>query len=138
MGTASTFTISLRGVPVGVADFAPGPDFIAVAVRPLRGYDAVRATVRAASIALADAAIGGQSGRATDGALRSGVELGRMLELRDDSGVLVPTDFIELTEWPGGSPELAAMIRFRDAQAAVPASIRVAPVRATDARSPGT
>ncbi len=134
----SSFTISLRGVPVGVAEFVPVSDLIAVAVHPLPGYDAVRPTVRAASGALADAAIGRVADTPRDEALRRGAELGRLLELRDRAGALVPTDFIDLTEWPNGSPEVAAMIRFREAHAAVPASLRVQPVRGADARSPGT
>ena len=133
-----TFTISLRGVPVGVAEFAPASDLITIAVHPLPGYDAVQPTIRAASAALADAAIGRVADAPRDQALRRGAELGRMLELRDQAGGLVPTDFIDLTEWPNGNPKVAAIIRFREAHAAVPASVRVKPVSDADARSPGT
>jgi hypothetical protein len=49
---------------------------------------------------------------------------------------MVPTDYIELTDWPGGEPAVAAFIRLRDAHAGVPARVPPPPVGGTDAQAP--
>ena len=120
------FTITHHGVPVGTTEFTLEGERIVVGVRPLPGYATIRPLVRAASVALAEVALGGAQPVETT-ALRRGAELGRALELRDEAGALVPVDYVELTEWPGGSPEVAAMLRLRDAHAAVPAFVRPTP-----------
>ena len=130
------YTITLRGVPVCTTDFIPEGEFVTVPVRPAPAYSTIQPLIRAASAALADVALErhplAPSDREKD-PLRRGAELGRVLELRDLSGALVPTDFIELTEWPGGTPEVAAMLRFRDAHAPVVATRKTNPGSATDA-----
>jgi len=125
------YTITFNGAPVGAADFTPAGEFVTVSVTPLAGFNSISVIVRAASIAFADIALGGRevsSGPRIASALRRGAELGRALEPRDVSGALVPTDFIELTEWPRGSPEIAAMIRFRHAHATSPAAVQPPPI----------
>ena len=124
------YTITHRGVPIGIADVLAATESIIVApVVPLPAYATLSATVRAASLALADTTLGlvvptGESPERRETALTLGAALGRELELRDAAGALVPADFIELTEWPGGNPEVAAFIGFRDSHAAIPASVR--------------
>ena len=49
-------------------------------------------------------------------------ELGRALELRDGAGALVPTDFIDLSDWSGATPEVDAVIGLRDSHARESAS----------------
>jgi hypothetical protein len=115
------YTITHRGVPVGRLDAALTAEHVVVGVDPLPAYENIRNAVRAASTALAGVAIGGPDQRVSSDALRRGAELGRVLELRDAAGALVPTDFIELTDWPGGNPEVAAMIRLRSSHARMPA-----------------
>jgi hypothetical protein len=48
----------------------------------------------------------------------------------------VPVDFIELTDWPGGTPEVAAFIRLRDAHAPVQARVPARPQHDSDASAP--
>jgi hypothetical protein len=120
------FTITHHGVPVGTTEFTMAGERLVVAVRPLPGYTAIRPLVRAASVALAGVALGGTQ-PVESGALRRAAELGRALELRDEAGALVPVDYVELTEWPGGHPAVAAMLRLRDAHAAVPATVHPPP-----------
>jgi hypothetical protein len=107
-----------------------------VAVQPLPAYDSIRNEVRAASVALAGIAVGGPDVRVRRDALRQGAELGRVLELRDATGALVPTDFIELTDWPGGNPEVAAMIRLRVSHARRPAPESRPPNDGSDSNNP--
>ena len=119
-GGATEYTITHHGVPVGTAELPSDGDRMTVAVEPLPAYAAIQPLVRDASCALADVALG----RSGDmGALRRAAALGRDLELRDPAGALVPADFIELTEWPSGAPQVAAFIQLREAHAPVPARL---------------
>lgn len=132
------FTITHHGVPVGLIEALPAGERLTIGVQPLPGYVPLQEIVRAASRALADTALcnpGSASAHAAD-TLRRGAELGRALELRDAAGALVPTDYIELTDWPRGEPPVAALIRLRDAHAGVPARIPPRPVGGTDTQSP--
>ena len=114
------YSITHHGVPIGIVELPPEGERFTVPVRPLAAYDMLSPLVRTASVALADVALG----RAADAtALQQAAMRGRVLELRDATGALVPVDFIELTEWPGGTPEVAAFIRLRDAHAPVPAVV---------------
>ena len=124
LGSMTHCTITLRGVPIGEAAFDPAGELITVPVHTLPAYGAIRPIVRAASLALADAALG-RDGSTPD--LRAGAELGRSLELRDQSGALIAADFVDLTEWPGGNPEVAAIIRLRHAFGPVPAVVDTPP-----------
>ena len=138
------YTITHRGVPIGITDVQPASEPVVVApVVRLPAYASLSSTVRAASLALADAALahstavgGTSSGR--EGVFARAAALGRELELRDANGALVPADFIELTEWPGGNPEVAALIRFRDSHAGVPASVRRQPLGGAGEGEPAT
>jgi hypothetical protein len=49
---------------------------------------------------------------------------------------MVPTDYVELTDWPGGEPAVAAFIRLRGSHAGVPARLPPPPVGGTDAHAP--
>ena len=123
------FTITHEGVPVGIVELKEPGEYMVVPVVPLPAYEALRKSVRAASIALADVALAAGSSPRTSEALRRGADLGRVLELHDHAGALVPTDFIELTEWPGGEPPIAAMLRFRASHARVSAKVVPLPRR---------
>lgn len=132
-GTHTTYTVTHQGVPIGVIELPSDADRVTVAVDPLPAYAAVRPIVLRASSALADVALG----RAANAfALQEAAELGRVLELRDASGVLVPVDFIELTEWPGGNIEFAAFVRLRDSHALMPATVRPRPRGDSDSAAP--
>ena len=107
---------------------ATSESIIVAPVVPLPAYATLSSTVRAASLALADTTLGlvaptGISSARREATLALGAALGRELELRDAAGALVPADFIDLTEWPGGNPEVAAFIGFRDSHAATPAPV---------------
>jgi len=110
----SLFTITHRGVPIGIVELDSAVERAAVAVAILPAYESLRPIVRAASDALRTAAVGpGESDIVSRSALQQGVALGKDLELIDRAGELVPTDFIELGEWPGEDPEVRAWIGFR-------------------------
>jgi hypothetical protein len=139
------FTITHTGVPVGTVELTradtSAAEQIACAVMPLPGYSPIQPIVRAASEALRNLLpTGPPADRGTElhaeRALGRGAELGRTLELRDATGLLVPTDFIELSEWRGGNPEIAALIRFRLSHAAVPARLPPREADGTDAQAP--
>ena len=132
-------------MPLGTVDLVEPGERLSCAVAPLPAYEAIRSLVRAASVALSTAALLGPGEGAGAGAeqrlrtqltLRRAAELGRALELRDAAGALVPTDYIELTEWPGGHPEIAALIGLRDSHAGVPARVRPPEARSGDAVPP--
>lgn len=107
-----------RGVPIGIIEAIPPGERIPVAVFPLSAYASIQARVRLASVACADAALNQLPGAP---ALRHAKELSRYLELRDGTGALVPTEYIELTDWPGGVPEISALIGLRESHARQPA-----------------
>jgi hypothetical protein len=135
------YTITHRGVPVGTVELPPSGERIAVAVTTLSGYEAIRPLVRRASRALSAIVLGAPVGPgprplASETALGHAAELGRALELRDSAGALVPTDFIDLTDWPGGAPEVAAMIGLRDSHAREPAPAPAPPVSDSESESP--
>ncbi len=110
----SSFTITHRGVPIGTVELDSAEERAAVAVVILPAYEALHPIVRAASDALRAAAVRpGESDIVSRSALQQGVTLGKDLELIDRAGELVPTDFIELGEWPGEDPEVRAWISFR-------------------------
>jgi len=126
-------TISHNGVPVGLVELPLHGERFTLPMHPLTAYAAIQSRVRAASVALADVALGSP---ANAGALHDAIVLGRALELRDATGTLVPVDYIELTHWPGGTPEVAAFIRIREAHAPVPARVPPKPVGGSDSSSP--
>ena len=131
--TELKYTITHQGVPIGVIEIPPHVDRITVAVDPLPAYDALQPIVLRASSALADVALG----RAANAiALQAAAALGRVLELRDASGALVPVDFIELTEWPGWNVQFAAFVGLRDSHAIVPAKVRPRPRGDSDSSAP--
>lgn len=132
------FTITHHGVPIGQIEMLPAGERLTVPVQPLPGYMPLQDLVQAASRALADVALcrAGLASPQANHALQRGVELGRVLELRDSAGAMVPTDYIELTDWLGGEPAVAAFIRLRDAHAGVPARVPPPPVGGTDADAP--
>jgi hypothetical protein len=117
------YTITHRGVPVGIVALPPSGERVVVAVTPLPGYEAIRPLVCRATRALDAVTLGAPAARpdAPETALAAAAELGRALELRDGAGALVPADFIDLTDCPGGAPEVAAIISLRDSHARQPA-----------------
>jgi hypothetical protein len=112
------------GVPIATLELPLAGDRLTIPVRPLPAYAAIQPFVRRASAALADVALG----RPADAvALQNAANLGRILEVRNSVGALVAVDFIELTDWPDGSPSVAAFVRLRHAHAPVPAVIPPGP-----------
>ncbi len=110
----SPFTITHRGVPIGTVEMELAEERAAVSVATLPAYEAIRPIVRAASDALRAATVGpSETEIVSRRALQQGAALGRDLELIDRAGELVPTDFIELGEWPGEDPQVRAWISFR-------------------------
>jgi len=141
MNSMTSCTITREGVPIGRVELPADGERVAAAVSPLPAYEAIRSLVRAASVALSTVVAGEPTAAAADQALmqtalRRAAELGRSLELRDAAGALVPTDFIDLTEWPGGHPEVAAIVGLRDSHAGVRASVRQPIRRDADAVRP--
>jgi hypothetical protein len=135
------YTITHRGVPVGTVELPPSGERVTVAVTPLSAYEAIRPLVRRASRALTAVALGtpgvpALQPLASETALGRAAELGRALELRDADGALVPTDFIDLTDWPGGAPEVAAIIGIRDSHARQPAASPVPRIADSGAQPP--
>ena len=126
----TVFVITHRGVPIGTVELPREGDHFTVEVQPLAAYADIQPFVREASGALADVALG-RSANAL--ALNRAAALGRALELRDATGALVPVDFIELTDWPGGTPAVAAFIRMREARAPVLARMPEQPRADSDA-----
>jgi hypothetical protein len=127
------YTITHQGVPVGSIELPRDGDRFTVAVQPLPAYSAIQPLVRQASAALANVALG-RSANAV--ALQHAAALGRAVELRDSTGALVPVDFIELTDWPGSKPEVAAFIRLRGAHARVQARVSPQPRGDSDTSAP--
>ena len=119
--TTTDCVITHHGVPVGLIELPAEGDRFTIAVQPLAGYGAVRELVRSASIALADVVLGRHP--VDPRTLQRAADLGAALELRDVAGWLVPVDYIELTEWPGGTPPFAAFIRLRESHTPVPAIV---------------
>ncbi|HKG95772.1 MAG TPA: hypothetical protein VKA84_27930 [Gemmatimonadaceae bacterium] len=138
------FTITHAGVPVGTVDLAPGPTDGRAAglVTRLPAYTALSPLVGAASAALWQLAAAGplpvpvewgghglpNAGGAAGGALGDATALGRALELRDERGELVATDYVELIELrdrsEGGGvsepgPVVVALVGLRHAPAAI-------------------
>jgi len=132
-GAFTEYVITHHGVPIGTVELPREGDRFTVGVAPLAGYEAIRPLVRNASSAFADVALG----RPADAlALSRAAALARALELRDTTGALVPVDFTELTDWPGGTPEVAALVRLREAHAPVSAKVPVTPRGDADTSAP--
>jgi hypothetical protein len=135
------FTITHQGVPIGEVELPAGGEWVAVPVSPLPAYESIRPLVRAASVALSRVALAGAGETAlpqirSQTTLHRAAELGRALELRDAAGALVPTDFIDLTDWPGGEPAVAAIVGLRDSHAARPAVERPPTLGGSDSVPP--
>ena len=127
------YVITHQGVPIGTAELPLDGDRFTVSVTPLPGYEVIRPLVRRASAALADIALGQPANTVL---LGRASELGGSLELCDATGALMPVDFIELTDWPGGAPEVAAFIQLRDAHAPVHATVPSPPRGDSDKSAP--
>jgi hypothetical protein len=120
------YTISHQGVPIGSAELTLGDAITIGAVTPLAAYEAIRPLVRDATAALR--AIGfpepSEDAAPIDDptVLARAAALGRALELRDERGTVVTTDFVELMEQvaPDGSSPIV-WVRSRHAAAALPA-----------------
>jgi hypothetical protein len=125
------YVVSHLGVPIGRVDLTQGDSAVGELVATA-AYDAVRNTIRSASEVLW--AIGflgsGQTANNLDPAA-----LGRAqalpLELRDERGVFVPTDFINVVERPSPAELPVVFVRFRLASA------NVAAINETQSRNDG-
>jgi len=131
------YTITHQGVPIGNVELDPAQTRSAAAVAPLPAYDAIRPIVLAASLALRAAAVStGDADVVSRSALDRGAALGKDLELRDARGELVPTDFIELAEWPGEDPEVRAWVGIRGVAAGRPAAPAPRTTQGSESASP--
>ena len=116
------FFISHLGVPIGEVDLTTTETAIGELVAA-PGYDAIRPTIRAASEALwAVGFLGNSTGNDFDPAAFSRAQA-LSLELRDDRGAFVPSDFINIVERPAAGDPPVVFVRFRLAGAHV-ASVR--------------
>lgn len=130
------YTVSHKGVPIGEVELDLSAELAAADMVPLAGYEAVRPDVQAVTLAMdvlgfmgpfarplrAAVAADLAAGVAPRDALARGAELGRELELRDPRGAPVAVDWIELMDFAGSPPEIAAWVRVRTAPSAVVAS----------------
>ena len=121
------YSISHLGVPVGEVDLDPTETAIGELV-PAAGYSAIRDTIRSASRALwatgfFDPAAAGE--KVDPAALGRAAAL--PLELRDDTGVFVPADFINIVERPAPGDPPVVFVRFRLAPSQVPSIQRHTP-----------
>ena len=146
------YTILHAGVPIGhVAFRAGGPPRQVLAVEPLPGYTGLAPFVERASIALHTTALvagrrddTGERAAATTratldadaGVLSRAATLGRLLELHDEAGRLVPTRFIELVAPLRPDEPVAAIIGSAEAMAPVPAPLAPPPDASGDRADP--
>jgi hypothetical protein len=120
------YTISHHGVPIASAELTLGDAVTVGIVTPFAAYEAIRPLVQEASAALR--VIGfpepdDSGGRVEDPTvLARAAALGRALELRDDHGAVVATDFIELMEQSApDAPSPIVWVRSRHAATPRPA-----------------
>jgi hypothetical protein len=122
-GVLMRFTITHHGVPIGTVELDASADRALGPVATLPAYAVVRALVQAATEALSGVTAGpGDRAAAERGTVFGrAASLGRALEVRDERGESVATDYVELHDRPGAEPEVAAAVGFRGAPAHVPA-----------------
>jgi hypothetical protein len=113
------YRIAHRGVPIGEADLDLEADPAVGHVATLPAYDSLRERVRIATRVL-QASIAGSSTSDED-VLKSAVALGRELELRDQQGELIPTDFVELADWETDPLGVTVWVRLRQTTGGKPA-----------------
>jgi hypothetical protein len=133
---AMGYRILWRGVPLARCDEIPRTaDLVAADLEALPGYTAVQPVVRAASAALGNYGfLGPVSDPASitrgSSAFAAAAALSRELELAaEDDGRAIPTDFIDLIDWPGMEPPFFAWIAWGQAGAQVPARVDPPPSR---------
>jgi hypothetical protein len=126
------YTITHRGVPIGSADVELGPELVTAPVQLMPAYEGVRSIIRAATDALRELGFPGPPGasdisQSRGAALGRAATLGRHLELRDDQGVVVAADFVELMDGVATDAEVTVWVRARLAPSVMPARKPPAP-----------
>lgn len=133
------YTVQHRGVPLGTVELTAG-ELSAGTLFTLPGYEAIRQTVRDASVALLQLGFYGAAARdlnvpesSQSSSLEAAAKL--VLELRGADGEEVPTTFVNLIE-PPGDARVVVLARFSHSHARVGAT-RTPPLReAADAKAP--
>lgn len=117
------YTITHYGVPIGTVELDPSAERAMGPVSLLPAYAAIRPLVQAATDALSGvtAEPGDAAAEERAAAFGRAAALGRVLEVRDERGVAVAADYVELHDRPGAKPEVVAAVGFRGAPAHVPA-----------------
>ena len=130
------FVIAHLGVPIGHVELPPTERAVGE-LTPADSYLAIRETIRAASQVLwANGFLGDGTGIAFDTSSLARAQA-LSLELRDERGAFVPTDFINIVERPAPTDAPVVFVQFRMAPSQVP-SVRDAPeMQGGDARRRG-
>jgi hypothetical protein len=125
-------TITRHGVPIGSIDIAEAVSVVTAEFTPLPVFSPWRRLAAAVGEALRSTGLFGQEPMVTSSiasdrrtaALDEGASWGRDLELRDRSGTLIATSFIEIAEVPGEDPLFyVAWIGFRAGGTGIPATL---------------
>jgi len=131
---AGPYDVTHNGVPIGRVSLTIGELGVGD-LEPTSHYGAVRDLIRSASRSLW--AVGFLPGSPTPGRQTTSIEAVTRaaeleLELYDDKGVLVPTDFVNVVEHEDASRQPAVFVRFRLERAGRPAA--VVPTPSIDSR----
>jgi hypothetical protein len=115
IGTAATYEVTHSGVPIGRVSLTIGELGVGD-LEPTSHYSAVRDLIRAASCSLWS--VGFLSRGLVPDRQPTPIEIVTRvaeldLELRDDRGGLVPTDFVNIVEHEDASRPPAVFVRFR-------------------------
>jgi len=129
LGTGGPYEVVHHGVPIGRVSLTIGELGVGD-LEPTSHYAALRDLIRAASRSLWS--VGFLSRSLTPGRQRTPIEVVTRaaeldLELHDDNGVLVPTDFVNVVEHEDASRPPAVFVRFRLERAGRPAVVTPAP-----------
>ena len=130
------YTILHRGVPLAtVEQLDLDAELTAANLRPLPAYEVIRPVARAATDAMRNLGyLGPVADPAPDvrrrEALAMAAALARELELRDAHDRVIPTDFIDVGDWPGTATPVFAWIGIRHEHGGMPAREQPRPTSA--------
>jgi hypothetical protein len=126
--------VTHKGVPVGRTRLTNG-ELAVGELRASSGYDAIHSIVRPASASLWAAVMAQSAGPASPGRLDAIARAAALeLELRDEAGALLHTDFVNVIERPLEMQPPLVVARFRLAPAPKPAVIEPAPLASPSER----
>jgi hypothetical protein len=119
-------SIAHKGVTVGGAD-VPAGEFIVADFEPAQAYSSIRPIVREGSESLWAMGFSHPEGTGSRISLEALTRAAALhYDLMDPEGRLIPTDFINIIEWPSVEARPVAVIRLRHAHSGV-ASVVTAP-----------